>query len=75
MKKTDKNGFWRYSFLLPVEASNIISLGEVLTPLISLDNVAKKLSYCINLLIIIFLKLNNLDLLTNFFNRFFIKSI
>ena len=44
IKKTDKNGFWRYSFLLPVETSNIISLGEVLTPLISLDNVAKKLN-------------------------------
>ena len=41
IRKTDKNGFWRYSFLLPVETSNIISLGEVLTPLISLDNVAK----------------------------------
>ena len=44
IKKTDKNGFWRYSFLLPVETSNIISLGEVLTPLLSLDNVAKKLN-------------------------------
>ena len=44
IKKTDKKGFWRYSFLLPVETSNIISLGEVLTPLISLDNVAKKLN-------------------------------
>ena len=44
IKNTDKNGFWRYSFLLPVETSNIISLGEVLTPLISLDNVAKKLN-------------------------------
>ena len=44
LTKTDKNGFWRYSFLLPVEISNIISLGEVLTPLISLDNVARKLN-------------------------------
>ena len=41
---TNQNGFWRYSFLLPVETPNIISLGEVVTPLISLENVAKKLN-------------------------------
>ena len=41
---TNQNGFWRYSFLLPVETPNIISLGEVVTPLISLGNVAKKLN-------------------------------
>ena len=41
---TNQNGFWRYSFLLPVETPNIISLGDVVTPLISLENVAKKLN-------------------------------
>ena len=41
---TNQNGFCRYSFLLPVETPNIISLGEVVTPLISLENVAKKLN-------------------------------
>ena len=44
LTKTNQNGFWRYSFLLPVETPNIISLGEVVTPLISLENVAKKLN-------------------------------
>ena len=44
LTKTNQNGFWRYSFLLPVETPNIISLGEAVTPLISLENVAKKLN-------------------------------
>ena len=51
LTKTEKHGFWRYSFLLPVEDTNIISLGEVVTPLISLENIAKKLNYTGDLLV------------------------
>ena len=51
LKKSDQNGFWRYSFLLPVQTPNIISLGEVVTPLISLENVAKKLKQKSDLLV------------------------
>ena len=39
-------GFWRYSFMLPVEKKrNRISLGEVVTPLIKLDKTLKNLSF------------------------------
>ena len=33
------NGLWKYSFLLPVKKENRVSLNEVLTPLVTLDNV------------------------------------
>ena len=39
-------GFWRYSFMLPVEKKrNRISLGEVVTPLIKLDKTLNNLSF------------------------------
>ena len=41
--KNSEPGFWRYSFMLPVEKKeNRISLGEVITPLIKLEEVVKK---------------------------------
>ena len=39
------NGLWKYSFLLPVKKENRVSLNEVLTPLVTLDNVKKKIDY------------------------------
>ncbi|MDC3107719.1 threonine synthase [Paracoccaceae bacterium] len=51
LTKTSQNGFWRYSFLLPVETPNIISLGEVVTPIISLENIAKKFDQKVDLLV------------------------
>ena len=42
IENSTEPGFWRYSSLLPVEkASDRISLGEVITPLISLKQSAK----------------------------------
>ena len=42
--ESDEPGFWRYSFMLPVEKKeNRISLGEVVTPLIKLDKTLKNL--------------------------------
>ena len=42
--KNNEPGFWRYSFMLPVEnKEDRISLGEVITPLIELDSSIKKL--------------------------------
>ena len=39
-------GFWRYSFMLPVEKKeNRISLGEVITPLIKLDESIKSFNF------------------------------
>lgn len=39
-----KNNLWRYKELLPIEdEKNIISLGEVITPLIKLEKLSKKL--------------------------------
>ena len=44
--ESDEPGFWRYSFMLPVEKKeNRISLGEVVTPLIKLDKTLKNLSF------------------------------
>ena len=44
IENSTEPGFWRYSPLLPVEkASDRISLGEVITPLISLKQSAKSL--------------------------------
>ena len=44
--ESDEPGFWRYSFMLPVEKKeNRISLGEVVTPLIKLDKILKNLSF------------------------------
>ena len=40
--QSDEPGFWRYSFMLPVEKKeNRISLGEVVTPLIKLNKTIK----------------------------------
>tara|TARA_B100000614_G_scaffold251725_1_gene263608 strand:- start:640 stop:918 length:279 start_codon:yes stop_codon:yes gene_type:complete len=36
------NGFWKYSFLLPAKKEFRISLNEILTPLVSLENVKKE---------------------------------
>ncbi|MFL2801814.1 MAG: hypothetical protein ACJ0DD_03525 [Paracoccaceae bacterium] len=42
--KNSEPGFWRYSFMLPVEKKeNRISLGEVITPLIKLEEAVKKI--------------------------------
>ena len=44
--ESDEPGFWRYSFMLPVEKKeNRISLGEVVTPLIKLDKTLRNLSF------------------------------
>ena len=41
---SNEPGFWRYSFMLPVEKKeDRVSLGEVVTPLIKLDSSVKKL--------------------------------
>ncbi len=41
---SNEPGFWRYSFMLPVEKKeDRVSLGEVITPLIELDSSIKKL--------------------------------
>ena len=45
LKKNDINGFWRYSFLLPVHEENRVSLGEVQTPLINLVNCKSELDF------------------------------
>ncbi len=45
LKKNVINGFWRYSFLLPVDKKNRVSLGEVKTPLINLDNCINELDF------------------------------
>ncbi len=45
LKKNDINGFWRYSFLLPVHEKNRVSLGEVQTPLIKLVNCKSDLDF------------------------------
>ena len=43
---TSEPGFWRYSFMLPVEKKeNRISLGEVITPLIKLDESVKSFNF------------------------------
>ena len=39
------SGFWRYSFLLPVDEKHKISLGEVETPLIKLKNSLKDIKF------------------------------
>ena len=50
--ESDEPGFWRYSFMLPVEKKeNRISLGEVVTPLIKLDKILKNLSFYSTVLI------------------------
>ena len=42
ISNSNEDGFWRYSPLLPVEhQKNRVSLGEVVTPLISLERSAK----------------------------------
>ena len=42
--KSKEPGFWRYSFMLPVEKKeDRVSLGEVVTPLIKLDSSVEKL--------------------------------
>ncbi len=38
LANTKISGFWRYSFLLPVNEKNRISLSEVMTPLVRLEN-------------------------------------
>ena len=44
--KNSEPGFWRYSFMLPVEKKeNRISLGEVITPLIKLEEAIKKFNF------------------------------
>ena len=44
--ESDEPGFWRYSFMLPVEKKeNRISLGEVVTPLIKLNKTLNNLSF------------------------------
>ena len=44
--KNSEPGFWRYSFMLPVEKKeNRISLGEVITPLIKLDESVKSFNF------------------------------
>ena len=41
---SNESGFWRYSFMLPVEKKeDRVSLGEVVTPLIKLDSSVKRL--------------------------------
>jgi len=45
LKNNDMNGFWRYSFLLPVYEENRVSLGEVQTPIINLENCIKELDF------------------------------
>ena len=41
---SNESGFWRYSFMLPVEKKeDRVSLGEVVTPLIKLDSSVEKL--------------------------------
>ena len=39
------NGLWKYSFLLPVKKENRVSLNEVLTPLVTLDNVKNNIDF------------------------------
>ena len=44
--KNSEPGFWRYSFMLPVEKKeNRISLGEVITPLIKLEEAVKNFNF------------------------------
>ena len=44
--KNSEPGFWRYSFMLPVEKKeNRISLGEVITPLIKLEEAVKNFTF------------------------------
>ena len=44
--KNSEPGFWRYSFMLPVEKKeNRISLGEVITPLIKLEEAVKQFNF------------------------------
>ena len=46
ISKNSEPGFWRYSFMLPVEKKeNRISLGEVITPLIKLEEAVKKFNF------------------------------
>ena len=46
ISKNSEPGFWRYSFMLPVEKKeNRISLGEVITPLIKLEEAIKKFNF------------------------------
>ena len=45
LQKNHINGFWRYSFLLPVHEQNRVSLGEVQTPLINLVNCKSELGF------------------------------
>ncbi len=43
--KNGFDGFWRYGFLLPVDEENKITLGEIKTPLISIENSISKLDF------------------------------
>ena len=43
--KNGFDGFWRYGFLLPVNEENKITLGEIKTPLISIENSISKLDF------------------------------
>ena len=43
--KNGFEGFWRYGFLLPVDEENKITLGEIKTPLISIENSISKLDF------------------------------
>ena len=45
LKLNEIEGLWRYAFLLPVDKENRISLGEVQTPLISLDNSKNNINF------------------------------
>ena len=46
ISKNSEPGFWRYSFMLPVEKKeNRISLGEVITPLIKLEEAVKNFNF------------------------------
>ena len=51
IKKNAIEGFWRYNFLLPVDKKNRISLGEVKTPLISLENTIDQMDFAGKLLV------------------------
>ena len=43
--KNGFDGFWRYGFLLPVDEENKITLGEIKTPLISIENSISNLDF------------------------------
>ena len=45
LKLNEIEGLWRYAFLLPVDKENRVSLGEVQTPLISLDNSKNNINF------------------------------